>query len=56
VRFRKDAKVELISRVPLFARCSKKELREIANLADVIERPEGKHSSKRANAGASFSF
>ena len=42
MRLHKDAKVELISRVPLFARCSKKELRVIANLADQIEWPEGK--------------
>ena len=42
MRLHKDAKVDLISRVPLFARCSKKELRLIANLADQVEWPEGK--------------
>jgi CRP/FNR family cyclic AMP-dependent transcriptional regulator len=54
MRLRKDAKVELISRVPLFARCSKKELRMIANLADVIEQPEGKTMIKEGRLGGEF--
>ena len=29
---RKDAKVELLKRVPLFERCSKRELKEIASI------------------------
>ncbi len=32
----KDAKVELLKQVPLFERLSKRELREIATLADVL--------------------
>jgi CRP/FNR family transcriptional regulator, cyclic AMP receptor protein len=54
MRLRKDAKVDLISRVPLFARCSKKELRMIANLADVIEQPEGKTLIKEGRLGGEF--
>jgi CRP/FNR family cyclic AMP-dependent transcriptional regulator len=54
VRLHKDAKVELISRVPLFARCSKKELRMIANLADQIEWPEGKTLIKEGRPGSEF--
>jgi CRP/FNR family transcriptional regulator, cyclic AMP receptor protein len=54
VRLHKDAKVELISRVPLFARCSKKELRMIANLADQIEWPEGKALIKEGRPGSEF--
>ena len=54
VRLHKDAKVELISRVPLFARCSKKELRMIANLADQIEWPEGKTLIKEGRVGSEF--
>jgi CRP/FNR family transcriptional regulator, cyclic AMP receptor protein len=54
VRLHKDAKVELISRVPLFARCSKKELRMIANLADQIEWPEGKTLIKEGRLGSEF--
>ena len=54
MRFRKDAKVDLLSRVPLFARCSKKELRVIANLADVIEKTEGKTLIKEGRLGGEF--
>jgi hypothetical protein len=41
VRFRKDQKIELLSRVPLLARCSKRELARIAALADLVEFREG---------------
>lgn len=39
---RKDAKVELMRRVPLFAACSKKELAEIATLADELSFDAGR--------------
>jgi CRP/FNR family transcriptional regulator, cyclic AMP receptor protein len=42
VRLRSDAKLELISSVPLFAGCSKRELREIARLADEVDVPAGR--------------
>jgi CRP/FNR family transcriptional regulator, cyclic AMP receptor protein len=54
LRFRKDAKVELLSRVPLLAGCSKKDLGRIANLADVIELPEGKTLMKEGESGWEF--
>ena len=54
MRLHKDAKVDLISRVPLFARCSKKELRMIASLADQIEWPEGKTLIKEGRPGSEF--
>jgi CRP-like cAMP-binding protein len=38
---RKDAKVELIKNVPLFAQCTKKELSAIATVADLVEVPKG---------------
>ena len=38
---RKDAKLELLRQVPLFAECSKKELGEISTLADELSLPEG---------------
>jgi CRP-like cAMP-binding protein len=41
VRLRKDAKVDLLRRVPLFAGCSKRELGEICTLTDEIALPEG---------------
>ena len=54
MRLRKDAKVDLISRVPLFAGCSKKELGMIANLADLIEFPQGKTMMKEGQSGLEF--
>ena len=54
MRLHKDAKVDLISRVPLFARCSKKELRLIANLADQVEWPEGTTLIKEGRPGSEF--
>jgi CRP/FNR family cyclic AMP-dependent transcriptional regulator len=41
VRLRKDAKVDLLRRVPLFAGCSKRELGEICTLTDEVSLPEG---------------
>jgi CRP/FNR family transcriptional regulator, cyclic AMP receptor protein len=38
----KDAKVELLSKVPLFSACSKRDLRRIAALVDEVDVPEGK--------------
>ena len=39
---RKDAKLELLRQVPLFAGCSKKELGEISTLADELSLPAGR--------------
>ncbi|HEY8866995.1 MAG TPA: cyclic nucleotide-binding domain-containing protein [Solirubrobacteraceae bacterium] len=50
----KDAKVELISKVPLFSRCSKKELREIASAADEIDLPAGKVLTREGDRGREF--
>jgi CRP/FNR family cyclic AMP-dependent transcriptional regulator len=41
VRLRKDAKLELLRQVPLFAGCSKRELSEIYTLADELSLPQG---------------
>jgi CRP-like cAMP-binding protein len=38
---RKDAKLELLRHVPLFAGCTKKELGEISMLADELSFPDG---------------
>jgi len=54
MRLHKDAKIDLISRVPLLAGCSKKELGMIANLADLIERPEGRTLIKEGELGSEF--
>jgi CRP-like cAMP-binding protein len=54
VRIRRDAKVELISRVPLFEQCSKRELAAIAAIADQVELPEGRVLVKEGELGGEF--
>lgn len=49
-----NQKVELIRRVPLFARCTKKELAEIASHADEIDLPEGKRLIRQGERGREF--
>jgi CRP-like cAMP-binding protein len=51
---RKNAKVELIKSVPLFAECSRKDLNEIAGIADEIDLREGKELTKEGRAGREF--
>jgi len=51
---RKDVKVEMISHVPLFAGCSKTELRKIAALADEIDLPAGTRLTKEGASGKEF--
>lgn len=51
---RKNAKIELLKRVPLFARCSRKELDEIAKIADEIDLNEGKQLTKEGTRGREF--
>ncbi|HEY2938027.1 MAG TPA: cyclic nucleotide-binding domain-containing protein [Gaiellaceae bacterium] len=50
----KDAKLELLKRVPLFALCSKHELAEICQLADEIDLPEGKVLAQEGDRGREF--
>jgi CRP/FNR family transcriptional regulator, cyclic AMP receptor protein len=50
----KDAKVELLRRAPLFARCSARQLRAIAAVADEIEVPAGKALTRQDEAGREF--
>jgi CRP-like cAMP-binding protein len=54
VRVRKDAKIELISRVPLLAACSKNELGRIANLADLIDLAIGETLMREGEFGSEF--
>ena len=51
---RKNAKVELIKRVPLFAHCSRRELEEIAKIADEIDVREGKDLTREGGRGSEF--
>jgi CRP/FNR family transcriptional regulator, cyclic AMP receptor protein len=51
---RKNAKVELIKGVPLFAECSRKQLDEIASIADEIALREGKELTSEGRPGREF--
>lgn len=51
---RKNAKVELLRRVPLFADCSKRELLEIAALADEVDLPAGRKLTAEGETGREF--
>lgn len=51
---RRDAKIELLKRAPLFAHCSKSELGSIALLADEIDMPEGKVLTTEGAPGREF--
>ena len=54
MRLGKDRKVELISRVPLFAKCSKRDLQKIASVADEIDLPEGRQLTREGERGREF--
>jgi CRP-like cAMP-binding protein len=49
-----NEKTELIRKVPLFARCSRAELKEIAKLADEIDLSEGKEMTREGAPGREF--
>jgi CRP-like cAMP-binding protein len=51
---RRDRKVELISQVPLFAACSKRELAKIASLTDEVELPAGETLTQKGQTGREF--
>jgi CRP-like cAMP-binding protein len=51
---RKDMKVELLKRVPLFERCSNRELVELAGLADELTLPAGRKLTKEGATGKEF--
>jgi CRP/FNR family cyclic AMP-dependent transcriptional regulator len=51
---RRDAKVELIRRAPLFERCSKRELREVAGIAAELSLPAGRELTTEGAAGREF--
>jgi CRP/FNR family cyclic AMP-dependent transcriptional regulator len=51
---RRNQKVELIRKAPLFAHCSKRELEEIAQLADEIDLSEGKEMTRQGSRGREF--
>ncbi|HVM16232.1 MAG TPA: cyclic nucleotide-binding domain-containing protein [Gaiellaceae bacterium] len=54
MRLRKDAKVELISKVPLFAGCSRSELTKVAQLADELPVEDGRQLTREGEPGREF--
>jgi CRP-like cAMP-binding protein len=54
VRIGKNAKIELIKNIPLFARLSRKELAEVAALADEIDFPGDKEIIREGERGREF--
>jgi CRP/FNR family transcriptional regulator, cyclic AMP receptor protein len=54
VQLGKNAKIELLKRVPLFAGCSKGELRELALVADELDLKEGRTLVREGRPGREF--
>ena len=51
---RKNAKIELLKRVPLFERCSQRELGQIAMLADELDLPAARDLTREGAGGFEF--
>ena len=49
-----DPKISAMEKVPLFARCSKRELASIASLADEVDLPAGKVLTTEGDRGREF--
>lgn len=54
MKLRKDAKVQLIRKIPLFKHCSKREIGQIAGIADEIDLEEGKELTREGKPGREF--
>jgi CRP-like cAMP-binding protein len=54
MKLRKDAKAELIKRVPLFSQCSKREVAAISAIADEIDLKEGRELTREGAPGREF--
>ena len=54
LRLRRNDKIELIGKVPLFAGLSKAELARVASIADEIDLPEGKVLTRQGDRGREF--
>jgi CRP/FNR family transcriptional regulator, cyclic AMP receptor protein len=54
VPLRRDAKVELLKKVPLFTDCSKTELRALAKTADELDLREGTVMTREGRPGREF--
>jgi CRP-like cAMP-binding protein len=54
MRLGKDGKVDLIRKVPLFSKLSKKELGDVAQIADELDLPAGKVMAIEGDRGREF--
>ncbi len=54
MRLRKNAKIKLLQGVPLFARCSSKELDALSLIADELDFKEGRELAREGAAGREF--
>jgi CRP-like cAMP-binding protein len=54
MRLGKDAKVELLKKVPLFSRLNKKALQDVAHIADELDLPAGKEMATEGDRGREF--
>jgi CRP-like cAMP-binding protein len=54
MRLGKDAKVELLKRVPLFSKLDKKGLQDVAHIADELDLPSGKEMATEGDRGREF--
>jgi CRP/FNR family transcriptional regulator, cyclic AMP receptor protein len=50
----RNGKVELMRRVPLFAKLKGKSLQEVASIADEIDLPKGKEMARQGDRGREF--
>jgi hypothetical protein len=53
MQLRKDAKVALIKTIPLFRHCTRKELGEIASIADELDLQKGAMLTREGRGGSS---
>ena len=54
MQLRKNAKIEMLRRVPLFSQCSRRELDEIAGLADELQLADGRELTREGARGREF--
>jgi CRP/FNR family cyclic AMP-dependent transcriptional regulator len=54
MRLGKDGKIELIKKIPLFSKLSKKGLEDVAHIADEIDLPAGKVMAQEGDRGREF--
>ena len=54
MQLHKDAKIELLKKVPLFAKLDKKSLQDVAHIADELDLPAGQEMATEGDRGREF--